>query len=94
MGKSTCRAPSACSRLDDSGAPSSRLRSPPCQAWSLPQLGSNGICFPEDLEPLKGLGELRTLYLEHNPVARLSGYRETVASELPQLTQLDATSCA
>ena len=36
---------------------------------------------------------MRTLYLEHNPVARLSGYRETVAAELPQLTQLDATSC-
>jgi hypothetical protein len=56
------------------------------------QLGNNGICSEEDVSQLKELAALRTVYLEHNPVARMTGYRDRLKLELPQLTQLDATS--
>jgi protein phosphatase 1 regulatory subunit 7 len=42
------------------------------------------------LDGLRALPALRTLYLEHTPVARDWEYRLAVARALPQLTQLDA----
>jgi hypothetical protein len=55
--------------------------------------GSNGVCNATDIASLSGLASLRTVYLEHNPLARMTGYRSTVKTALPQITQLDAVRC-
>jgi len=46
--------------------------------------------FDAALAGLRGLPALRTLYLEHTPVAKDWEYRLRVARELPALAQLDA----
>eukprot|EP01053_Blabericola_migrator_P011425 Blabericola_migrator_1__11424@NODE_678_length_6912_cov_111_209642_g492_i0_p5_GENE_NODE_678_length_6912_cov_111_209642_g492_i0NODE_678_length_6912_cov_111_209642_g492_i0_p5_ORF_typecomplete_len142_score36_73LRR_9/PF14580_6/0_0006LRR_9/PF14580_6/6_5e22LRR_8/PF13855_6/6_7e08LRR_8/PF13855_6/5_2e10LRR_8/PF13855_6/3e02LRR_4/PF12799_7/2_7LRR_4/PF12799_7/1_6e08LRR_4/PF12799_7/0_011LRR_4/PF12799_7/2_7e02LRR_6/PF13516_6/30LRR_6/PF13516_6/29LRR_6/PF13516_6/16LRR_6/PF13516_6/1e03FTH/PF01827_27/0_011LRR_5/PF len=55
-------------------------------------LNDNEIATLEEVDTLKNLTCLETLYLERNPVqARLGpGYRQAILTRLPHLTQLDA----
>ena len=46
--------------------------------------------FADALDGVRGLSELRTLYLEHSIVFKDWEYRLRIARELPKLTQLDA----
>jgi protein phosphatase 1 regulatory subunit 7 len=52
--------------------------------------GTRVATFDAALGGLRALPALRTLYLEHAPVAKDWEYRLRVARELPALTQLDA----
>jgi protein TilB len=42
-----------------------------------------------DLDHLRGLTELRVLWLTDNPITEKPGYREYTIARLPQLTKLD-----
>ena len=43
----------------------------------------------DQLNPLQSLPELECLYLEHSPVAKVSDYKSTLRSLLPELEELD-----
>jgi Leucine-rich repeat (LRR) protein len=53
------------------------------------KLANNRIASFEDLEPLKKLTKLATLYLEGNPVTNKKGYIAKVFEMLPHLQVLD-----
>ncbi|TDH67378.1 hypothetical protein CCR75_001910 [Bremia lactucae] len=54
-------------------------------------LNNNQIAEFTDIEHLRPLKGLRTLYLEHNPVAQDFEYRKKIEELLPVLDQIDAT---
>jgi protein phosphatase 1 regulatory subunit 7 len=53
-------------------------------------LTSTALASYTDLDPLRSLPVLTCVYLEHSPVAKLSGYREMMLQIVPTLEQLDA----
>jgi len=53
-------------------------------------ISGNDIKTFEDVEPLRSLAELDTVYLEYNPVASEFEYRKKLAEMVPSLTQIDA----
>ena len=54
-------------------------------------ISGNDIKAFEDIEPLRALSQLDSVYLEYNPVASEFEYRKVLEQMLPSLTQIDAT---
>ena len=54
------------------------------------QINSNKISEVSELDKLRNLAQLKTIYLEHNPLAAHVQYRNVVIAALPTITQLDA----
>ena len=54
-------------------------------------MNDNQISSFEDVEYLKPLANIKTIYLEHNPIAKEYDYRIRLGKILPSLTQIDAT---
>lgn len=46
-----------------------------------------------DVELLQNATNIKTVYFEHNPIARDNQYRRKLRLILPSLTQIDATLC-
>jgi len=61
-----------------------------CSRLSELYLRKNNICDLADVRHLKGLRNLRVLWLSDNPCANLPHYRLYVLQQLPHLTKLDA----
>ena len=53
-------------------------------------ISGNDIKSFDDIEPLRGLTELDSLYIEMNPVDKDFEYRMKLAKMIPSLTQIDA----
>ena len=53
-------------------------------------ISGNDIKSFDDIEPLRGLTELDSLYMEMNPVDKDFEYRMKLAKMIPSLTQIDA----
>lgn len=53
-------------------------------------ISGNDIKTFDDIEHLRSLTELDTVYLEYNPVASEFEYRKKLAEMIPSLTQIDA----
>lgn len=53
-------------------------------------ISGNDIKTFDDIEPLRNLTELDSVYLEYNPVASDFEYRKKVAELVPSLSQIDA----
>ena len=53
-------------------------------------ISGNDIKTFDDIEHLRSLTELDSVYLEYNPVASEFEYRKKLAEMIPSLTQIDA----
>lgn len=53
-------------------------------------ISGNDIKSFDDIEPIRGLTQLDSLYLEYNPVDKDFEYRMKLAKMIPSLTQIDA----
>lgn len=74
-------------RLTDT-SPFAHLTSSLTDLW----ISGNDIKTFEDIEPLRGLTQLDSLYLEMNPVDKDFEYRMKLAKMIPSLTQIDANT--
>ena len=54
------------------------------------RLSSNLVASFDDVERLRPLAQIKTLYLEHNPVSKDFEYRKRLAATLPSLTQVSS----
>ena len=47
----------------------------------------------DDIEQLANCKNIKTVYLEHNPISKDFEYRKKTAAMLPSLKQIDSTPC-
>jgi Leucine-rich repeat (LRR) protein len=59
--------------------------------FSHAQASGNNVLSFDELDHLKNLEMLNTVYFEHNPIYGDKFYRKIVAEKLPRLTQIDAS---
>ena len=56
-------------------------------------MSSNLIGTFDDIEKLSNCKDIKTVYLEHNPISKDFEYRKKMAEILPSLRQIDSTPC-